>query len=150
MWLLAGAGSQAPAVHLQVDEPDDRPPGARVEPLHAHGRGASEVRTRLELHGRMAAHHTTVAARTHGSGEQWKNPGANCAIPPHVFCRTPVEPTEPVLDRGIPRKVVYVPSCVTRMMGPAANDDQQVCDPGGSACTRGRGDGTRALVSRVA
>jgi len=26
--------------------------------------------------------------------------------------------------RGIPRQVVYLPSCVTRMMGPSAGDDQ--------------------------
>lgn len=28
-------------------------------------------------------------------------------------------------DKGIPRKVVYVPACVTRIMGPSKSDDQQ-------------------------
>ena len=28
-------------------------------------------------------------------------------------------------DKGIPRKVVYVPSCVTRMMGPSKSDTEQ-------------------------
>lgn len=40
--------------------------------------------------------------------------------------RKPTKPTTPALDpRGQPRKVVYVPACVTRMMGPAQGDTQQ-------------------------
>lgn len=31
-------------------------------------------------------------------------------------------PTTEAEGRGIPRRVVYVPSCVTRMMGPARGD----------------------------
>lgn len=55
-------------------------------------------------------------------------------------------------DRGIPRKVVYLPTCVTRIMGPARGDDQQgamvflvemgTCDVG-----RGNGVGTGPLGS---
>ncbi len=37
--------------------------------------------------------------------------------------KAPAHPSE--MAGGIPRKVVYVPTCVTRMMGPAASDYQQ-------------------------
>ena len=37
----------------------------------------------------------------------------------------PKQPAQPVSDKGIPRKVVYVPSCVTRMMGPSKSDTEQ-------------------------
>ena len=37
----------------------------------------------------------------------------------------PKQPAQPVSDNGIPRKVVYVPSCVTRMMGPSKSDTEQ-------------------------
>lgn len=37
----------------------------------------------------------------------------------------PSVPAAEVVDNGIPRKVVYVPACVTRIMGPARGDDQQ-------------------------
>mmetsp|Transcript_7098 Transcript_7098/g.12157 ORF Transcript_7098/g.12157 Transcript_7098/m.12157 type:complete len:1103 (+) Transcript_7098:137-3445(+) len=39
--------------------------------------------------------------------------------------KLPVAPTVAIQEStGIPRKVVYLPSCVTRMMGPAAGDTQ--------------------------
>ncbi|KFM26260.1 Glycolate oxidase subunit GlcD [Auxenochlorella protothecoides] len=38
---------------------------------------------------------------------------------------SPAQPEQLVTDRGIPRKVVYLPACVTRIMGPARGDDQQ-------------------------
>lgn len=38
---------------------------------------------------------------------------------------TPELPPFPFADHGIPRKVVYLPTCVTRIMGPARGDDQQ-------------------------
>ena len=38
--------------------------------------------------------------------------------------RRPAAPAAPVADKGIPRKVVYAPSCVTRMMGPARGDTE--------------------------
>lgn len=34
-------------------------------------------------------------------------------------------PKPAAADKGIPRKVVYVPTCVTRIMGPSKSDDQQ-------------------------
>lgn len=37
-----------------------------------------------------------------------------------------MNPPKPLhADKGIPRKVVYAPACVTRIMGPARGDDQQ-------------------------
>jgi len=36
--------------------------------------------------------------------------------------KQPQPPAVPQADSGIPRKVVYVPACVTRMMGPARGD----------------------------
>lgn len=35
-----------------------------------------------------------------------------------------MNPPKPAAQPGIPRQVVYVASCVTRMMGPARSDDQ--------------------------
>ena len=44
-----------------------------------------------------------------------------------VHLPLPTEPQAPVgtadASSNIPRKVVYVPACVTRMMGPARGDD---------------------------
>lgn len=37
----------------------------------------------------------------------------------------PPKPAAAETEKGIPRKVVYVPACVTRIMGPAKDDDQQ-------------------------
>lgn len=37
----------------------------------------------------------------------------------------PPKPPTVVTDHGVPRKVVYVPACVTRIMGPAKDDDQK-------------------------
>ncbi len=34
-------------------------------------------------------------------------------------------PKPEALERGVPRKVVYVPACVTRIMGPARGDYEQ-------------------------
>ncbi len=40
-------------------------------------------------------------------------------------CTVPPAPATTAMEAtGIPRKVVYVPSCVTRMMGPAATDSE--------------------------
>ncbi|KAG2497441.1 hypothetical protein HYH03_004596 [Edaphochlamys debaryana] len=38
--------------------------------------------------------------------------------------KVPAPAAEPVAAGGIPRRVVYMPSCVTRMMGPAAGDTE--------------------------
>lgn len=34
-------------------------------------------------------------------------------------------PKPEATERGVPRKVVYVPACVTRIMGPARGDYEQ-------------------------
>lgn len=34
-------------------------------------------------------------------------------------------PVKPAPAPGVPRQVVYAPSCVTRMMGPAAGDNEK-------------------------
>ena len=44
-------------------------------------------------------------------------PPARPASPPHVPASRPAE------MRGLPRKVVYLPSCVTRMMGPVKGEE---------------------------
>ena len=34
----------------------------------------------------------------------------------------PPKPAATAVERGVPRKVVYVPACVTRIMGPSKSD----------------------------
>lgn len=38
---------------------------------------------------------------------------------------SPAPPAQAISDHGIPRKVVYLPACVTRIMGPSRGDAQQ-------------------------
>jgi D-lactate dehydrogenase len=47
-----------------------------------------------------------------------------CACPQGASKVNTNPPKPPQQGTGIPRKVVYVPSCVTRMMGPSQSDTE--------------------------
>ncbi len=83
------------------------PPPQGIHTLHIHpGTGA---------HHPASALHVLLKNQSHSSFPY-------ISLPPAV--PAPAASASPAAAGGIPRRVVYMPSCVTRMMGPAAGDSE--------------------------
>jgi len=54
---------------------------------------------------------------------QWAG-ADNCNVAAQGASKLDMDPPKPEPSPGLPRQVVYVPSCVTRMMGPSRSDSE--------------------------
>ena len=120
--------------HIRSEAMDEMPKASKVADMIANNFGATAWTFNKLLGAVNVAHQilgpwpleTISRALNKISGHmvpEWNPYMPKAASPLNMNPPAPEVSVE--AEKGIPRKVVYVPACVTRIMGPAKNDDEK-------------------------
>lgn len=118
--------------HIRAEAMDEMPKASKVADMIANNFGATAW-TFNKLLGAVNVAHSVLGPGVLKGISGALNKMSNHMVPewnpymPKAASPLDMNPPKPATsteaDRGIPRKVVYVPACVTRIMGPAKTDN---------------------------